>query len=106
MPTDKGYIVGCNGTILKTTNGGVGINDQHQTMSLLCIYPNPAIAKITIITPTKGSIFILNLNGKQLIQERITELKTTMDINALPIRVYVIKLMDEDWVHIGKIVKN
>jgi len=105
---DTGYTVGANSIILKTTNGGgpVGINDQHQNAITLTIYPNPTIDKVTMETPSTGFLSVLNLCGQQLLQQRIIEPKTTIDINELPNGVYVIKLIGENRVHIGKIIKK
>ncbi|MDP1615314.1 MAG: T9SS type A sorting domain-containing protein [Methylococcales bacterium] len=70
--------------IRKTTNGGVGINDHHQTANTLTIYPNPTSIDITIETPTKGQLSIINPNGQQLITRQITEPQTQIDISNLP----------------------
>jgi len=104
--TNIGYIVGENGTILKTINGGVGINDLLHTANPLTIYPNPVTDKITLETSSIGILSILNPCGQQLLQQRITEPKTTININTLPNGVYMIKLISENMVHVGKIVKN
>jgi hypothetical protein len=100
-------VVGNGGTILKTTNGGiVGINDQHQTANTLTTYPSPASTQVTIETPTKGSLSILNLNGKELLQKEITEPKTQLDISNLPSGVYFIRMTGERKVQVGKFIKQ
>jgi photosystem II stability/assembly factor-like uncharacterized protein len=104
---DTGYIVGRGGAILKTTNGGggLGIDDHYQATSILTLSPNPASTNITIETPTKGFIYINNLSGQQLLQQEIIEAKTTIDVRAMSSGVYSIKLVDENGVHTGKIIK-
>jgi photosystem II stability/assembly factor-like uncharacterized protein len=110
FPTfDTGYIVGDNGTILKTTNGGgypVGLNDQQQTANTLTIYPNPASTTITIETPSKWSLSILNFTGQQLLQQGITESTTTLDVSGLPSGIYVVKLAGEKGMQVGKFIKH
>jgi photosystem II stability/assembly factor-like uncharacterized protein len=105
---DTGYAVGGEGVILKTTNGGlpVGINDKTLITESLKIYPNPANDNITIETPTLGSISILNINGQQLHQQEITEPNTTIDVSNFPNGVYLVKLIGEKGVQVGKFIKQ
>jgi photosystem II stability/assembly factor-like uncharacterized protein len=110
---DTGYAVGHNqndntGLILKTTNGGypAGTIDFSSKLSPLKIYPNPASNTITIETPTKGHLNILNLNGKVILQQEITESKTTFDISILASGVYLVRVMSEKVVQVGKFVKQ
>jgi photosystem II stability/assembly factor-like uncharacterized protein len=106
--TDTGYAVGDHGTILKTTNGGgyVGINNLNQNASTLTVYPNPTSNTITIETLAKGPIFILNLGGQQLLQQEITEPTTAIDVSGLPSGVYVVKVVGEKGVQVGKFIKQ
>jgi photosystem II stability/assembly factor-like uncharacterized protein len=104
-----GYAVGSDGTILKTTNGGgypVGINDHHQTVNTLTIYPNPAFTNITIETPTKGFLSIINISGQQLLKQTITEPKTTIDVSGFKSGVYFVRLTGERAVQVGKFIKQ
>ena len=106
---DTGYIVGWGGTILKTTNGGsfpVRINDNYQTSNNLTIYPNPANNDITIETPTKGYLSILNTSGQQLLQQEITEPTTTIDVSGRKSGVYLVKVVGEKGVQVGKFIKQ
>jgi photosystem II stability/assembly factor-like uncharacterized protein len=106
---DTGYVVGNYGTILKTTNGGgypVGINDHHQTVNTLCIYPNPASTTITIQSPVKGSLYIHNTSDQQVLRQEVTEPTTTIDISTLPGGVYVVKVVGEKGVQVGKFIKE
>lgn len=105
---DTGYIVGDSGIILKTTNGGypVGMNDLSSKSSTLKTYPNPTSTEVTIESPTKGQLSILNLCGKQLINRQITEPKTVIDISNLPSGVYFGRATGEKMVQVGKFVKQ
>jgi photosystem II stability/assembly factor-like uncharacterized protein len=106
---DTGYISGEVGTILKTTNGGgypVGINDYNQTANTLCIFPNPTSTTITIETPAKGSLYIKNCNGQQLLLQEITEPTATINISNLPSGVYFVRLTGEKTVQVGKFIKQ
>ena len=103
---ETGYIVGWDGTILKTTNGGVGINDLNQTANTLTLYPNPASNKFTISTPSKGSISILNISGQQILQQKITEQTTTVDVSGLKSGVYILRLKSDQTVATTKFIKQ
>ena len=81
--SDTGYIVGYNGTILKTSNGGgVGINEIQVSSNLLKIYPNPSSDNISIETSgiTEGSVVaIANLDAFQelIIRRMMNHIKLT-----------------------------
>jgi photosystem II stability/assembly factor-like uncharacterized protein len=103
-----GYAVGTNGVILKTTNGGIPVSvvEQLSDSKSLKIYPNPASTAITIETPVKGSLVIHNTSGQQLLQQQITEPTTTIDISGLKSGVYVVKVVGEEGVQVGKMIRQ
>ena len=110
---DTGYAVGLNqndntGFILKTTNGGypTGTIDFSSKLSPLKIYRNPTSTSITFETPTKGYLNILNLNGQVILQQEITESKSTFDISILASGVYIVELVGVKWVQVGKFIKK
>jgi len=72
----------------------------------LSIYPNPTTGIITIEANHKACFTILNLNGQELLKQTITEPKTQIDIGNLPCGIYIVRIMDEKTVHVGKIVKE
>ena len=110
--TKTGYIVGTNGTILKTTKEGgnpTGLTELSLKTNSLTIYPNPALNLVTIETsepPTNGQLTILNLTGQNLITRQISEPKTVIDISNLPSGVYFVRLTNEKTVAVGKIIKQ
>jgi hypothetical protein len=95
---------------LKTTNGGgVGINDNSCFYKRLQTYPNPVNDKLTIETPgvTRNTFLsISNVNGQDLINRCITELKTQIDVSTLPAGVYSIRLKNENIIEVTKIIKE
>ena len=81
--------------------------DENQQLKL-SFYPNPSFDKITInksINASQEQLFIINLSGKQLLQRTITEPTTTIDISTLPSGIYVVKVVGERGVQVGKFVK-
>jgi photosystem II stability/assembly factor-like uncharacterized protein len=107
--SNTGYSVGSGGTILKTTNGGgwgIGIGENSFASAPLKISPNPPSSIITIETPTKGSLAILNLDGQLILHKETTEPTTTIDVYRLKSGIYFVRLTGERMVQVGKFVKQ
>jgi Secretion system C-terminal sorting domain len=84
----------------------VGINDLILKQGSITVYPNPSSGKITISTPNKGNLSILNLSGQELITHPITEPKTQLDITSLPSGVYFVRVTNDRTVQVGKFIKR
>ena len=72
----------------------VGTN-EHATIPVhsALVYPNPGTGTMNIRTTEKGSVLKLyNLSGKQMLQQKISDLITQVDCNNLTNGVYVWKL--------------
>ena len=72
----------------------------------LSIYPNPTSTHITIETPVESLLSIMNLNGKELLKQPITEPKTVVDISTLPNGIYFVRVTGDKAVHVGMFVKQ
>jgi hypothetical protein len=75
----------------------------------ISIYPNPAHDYMTVetsFTPSQDLLSISNLNGQQLITRQITQPKTQIDISYLPSGVYLVRLINDKTVEVGKIVRE
>lgn len=73
------------------------------------IYPNPAIASLTIEIPLLQKntyISILNLNGEVLIQSGITDQLTHIDITGLQRGIFFVRLTDDQHVEVQKLIKE
>ncbi|MBC8319882.1 MAG: T9SS type A sorting domain-containing protein [Bacteroidetes bacterium] len=107
---DTGYIVGSNGTILKTINGGITrIGKKEKSNKLFSFYPNPANDNITISSTSLTGItqlLIFNVSGEKVIERQLTNIETQISVSALPGGVYFVRLQNEKMVEIGKIVKE
>ena len=103
-------MVGWNGTILKTTNGGLtGLNEISYFSEFLNIYPNPSNDNITISSPSLTGITqlsIFNVSGKKIIDRQLTVNENRIDISTLPRGVYFVRVQNEKMVEVGKMVKQ
>ena len=117
------YLVSPNGTISIYDNA-IGCNSQAEVEEAwesvsvnelvqndeLNIFPNPSSTQITIELPHNPKknthLSIYNLNGQQLITQAITAPKTVVDVSALPSGVYFVKVVDDERVMMGKVIKQ
>jgi photosystem II stability/assembly factor-like uncharacterized protein len=103
-----GYATGVEGTVLKWGENYVGV-ENHESSTIdhsFDLFPNPANDHITIETPTHGQLTIINLQGQEFLSQKITDAKARIDINTLPSGVYLVKLVGEKGVQVGKFVKQ
>jgi hypothetical protein len=82
------------------------INIQHA----FSIYPNPASSTITISTPTTPQkntfMTIYNINVQQILQRQITEQQTVVDLSGLPQGIYLVRIVNDMTVQVGKFIKE
>ena len=109
--SNNGIIVGNNGTILKTTNGGVSSIPENTKIQNINFYPNPASNNVVIEIPSnflisKLILTIGDINGQQLIEQQLFSEKTDVNINNLPKGVYVVKVFNNENVLVKKLVKQ
>jgi photosystem II stability/assembly factor-like uncharacterized protein len=106
---ETGYIIGDGGIILKTTNGGtpVGTENELKNSGNVTIYPNPSRSKITLETSLNSvHLSILSLNGLPLIERRITETITILEISTLAPGIYFVRVQDDKMTEVMKLVKQ
>jgi len=84
----------------------VGINNLMMRLESITVYPNPASANITIESTIKGSLCILNSSGQVILQQELAEPTITIDVSSLPGGIYLIRVMGEKKVLVGKIIKE
>jgi hypothetical protein len=83
-----------------------GLPNSDPRSKTLSVFPNPATEKITIETPALGDISVLNLNGRQILQQEITEPATTIDVSILKSGIYVVRVTGEKNVGVVKFIKQ
>ena len=108
IDSTSGHTVGEYGTILKTTDGGIPlrINEYKPVLNSLKLYPNPTCDNLIVEKVEKGILTVINLSGMLFLSEEITKPSTTIDVSNLPSGVYVLKVVGEKEVKVGKFIKE
>ena len=58
-------------------------------------------------TPQKNTFMTLySINGKQFIKRQITEQQTVVDVSGLSAAIYIVKVLRDDDLMVGKFVKH
>jgi len=70
------------------------------------IYPNPATTNLTIETLQKSEIGILNMEGQLIKCIGADENHTDIDISAFPVGMYIVKIVGEKGMQVGKVIKE
>jgi len=101
---------GCNSEEEVKANCKSGYEDYAKSESHITIYPNPAPTQITIETPTtpnKNTILTIhNINGQVISRRQITEQQTVVNVSGLSQGIYVVRIVSDDGVMVGKFVKQ
>jgi hypothetical protein len=82
---------------IKYNTAFVNINDKNSDIQDIAIYPIPANDKITInlqgiMSYSDLNLYIYNLQGQLLIQKKLSEQTTEINLSQLPAGIYIAKL--------------
>jgi lysozyme len=80
--------------------------EQNNFNDVLLIYPNPAQDELTIVTPQKSTLEILNIEGQIIKTINSTEKQTIIDLSDLSRGVYIIKAKTEKGIAVKKFIKE
>jgi hypothetical protein len=72
----------------------------------LVIFPNPTQSSFSVRTTNHGYLLILDMNGQQLLKKNIHTSTDLIDISNFPSGIYLLKIIGENNVAVGKIAKN
>lgn len=72
------------------------------------IYPNPVLNQLTIKSPSviKGSIEIIDINGKLVYTQNLSSNLTMIDVTMLHSGVYVLKVSNDNTITMERIIKQ
>ena len=103
-----GFIIGENGTILKTRNAGggtVGINEGEELKKKIKVFPNPVKGLLRIEVPD-GLVIkdteLLNLEGREV--KRFKKGLTVLKVSDIPAGPYVLRINTSEGVFTEKVV--
>ncbi len=101
-----------NGVIVFNENGvniGPATNSSDElavNSNKLLIYPNPATDFITVDNAQSGKLELFNASGAVLKRIDLQETSNRIDISALPVGIYTLRLATDDAVATAKFVKK
>lgn len=78
----------CNDIFTFNVNN-VSVEENH--IQVMSIYPNPSHSCINIQTPMQTQLTIMDITGKQMMNFTTTQSITQLDIQTLPVGLYVVK---------------
>lgn len=100
-----GWIVGADGTILKTENGGIITStNEVSNPSKVALYPNPTAGKFTIQNEANHPIdwmIVLDDSGKRV---RYLKDQQEVDLSHLPKGIYTIKISIDESLYVKQII--
>jgi len=73
------------------------------------IYPNPVTDNLVVeisSLPGKTILSVMNAQGQELLQSKITDRKSNIDLSTFPAGVYLVRIMNGKTVQIRKVVKE
>ena len=108
---NTGYIAGSRCTILKTTNGGVSVDEVsiNSKMEIL-LYPNPAKNIVNVDLKVESNykktavLYLFNLKGQQLLYQKLEEEKNTIDVSSLTKGAYIVRVVSGHEVYANKLL--
>jgi len=83
-----------------------GINEENSIENIVSVYPNPANNNITIESLQKSTIEILNIQGQTILQQKIQQGKTDIDISSLAKGIYILRVTSNDKTALTRIIKE
>jgi len=105
-----GYVVGQNGSIYKTTNGGgiLGINDYSQKDNDIHIFPNPTSGVFNVqMRQFEGvQMKIYNVFGECIHRQTIKSVNQQIDLSEAKSGIYFLQLKTSEGTVVKKIVKE
>lgn len=107
--TDLGFVLGKNGMLYKTTNGGglLGVKPDAVPKNSIKVYPNPATNILHIDTPNDMIIEELSIiNSKGHIVKKYKKHSTDIDLSFLSAGVYYLHIKSKQGVFCEKFVKK
>lgn len=95
-----GFTVGNKGRILKTTNGGVGIEENSEAKQIV-MFPNPASDRVTLqyenITNEPITVNIFTVFGSFITSSILDQTQNQINVDFLSNGIYLIEFKSNGW---------
>jgi photosystem II stability/assembly factor-like uncharacterized protein len=103
-----GYLLGENGNIFRTSNGGgiIGIPDIDQPVTQLSVFPNPATSKIYLQAGLNGRLSLLDLEGRVIINKECRGSRVELDVSRLKCGMYFVRIQGNKGIQTAKFIKQ
>ncbi len=82
----------------------LGVVDYDNSLDLVTIFPNPASEKITVKTPNKSTIQLLDISGRQILLQSEINQNSEINIQNIANGIYLMKIFNERFSTIKKVV--
>ena len=76
----------------------------HSNINTLTLYPNPTSGTVTVTYYRPATITIIDINGREMLRQKLTNTTTTLDISQLAPGNYFVRIVDEPRHPIRKLV--
>jgi hypothetical protein len=88
------------------TPGGAALDPSTGLNDKDFIYPNPARDQFHIMNDVsaEASVIIYDLQGKMILSQRVND--NTVDVSELPHGIYIVKLVENEKIMVGRLVKE
>ncbi len=83
-----------------------GVSDQESKSDRIFVAPNPFAEEVRILSLNKGEIILMDLKGKQILRQEITEGETILSTDKLAAGLYLLQYFNEKSNTNFKIVKH
>jgi hypothetical protein len=83
--------------------------EEIKTGNGITIIPNPSNDKVTISSHAisgNTQLLIFNVGGEKVLERKLTDPETQLDISALPRGVYFVRVQDEERIEVMKLIKQ
>jgi photosystem II stability/assembly factor-like uncharacterized protein len=104
-----GYAAGWQGSIVKTTKGGLGMHEiQSEGKNELILYPNPARQSVVILLPylnmAMAELKVFDMMGKEVYSGLLTTSEVNLSLISFPNGIYFIRVATGNRIFTKKLI--
>ena len=103
----NGTLALINGNLatLRVVDANTGI-EGNTNDNMVQVYPNPTSDKLNVVVSSNAKVQLLDLNGKQVVAEQNVNAnqKQTIDVSNLAAGVYMVKIYNDKFVKMQKVI--